>query len=401
MLMSEQAFASVPSMDTVDFEELCGFDPAGKTRRQLEAALERCGRVTSFVASKKLAALAALSNLADEGPAPADANRAKTRESSQASKRAAATANQLTSMPALQQALAEGEISPEHADAAAAAAERVSPEAADEALARLATQLPADRFAKKAREWAGENEDQDEAESRQQRARRERDGRIWRKKDGRIAIFGELDPIAGNPVLDAWQEEMDRLFRLDGGREADPATARTYAQRGADALAHLLTRTPAPAPSPTSTAKRPHPRFVTHLRIDASRCTADNPTGAAAFIDGTPLPQATLERIACESAFVGAVYGADGSLLWQGRNVRLATDDQWHALIDRDGGCRHCGADPSRCQAHHLTPWAPPARGPTDIDNLVLACDHGHHLIHDHGWRVEIDADGLFQIVPP
>ena len=391
-------FAIVDGMNTVDFEELCGFDPAGKTRRQLEAALERCGRLTSFVASKKLAALAALADLADDGVAPADANRARTRESSYASKRAAATANQVASMPALRDALEHGDISPEHADAAAAAAERVSPEAADEALSKLATLLPADRFAKKAREWAGENEDESAAQSRQQRARCERDGRVWRKKNGRIGIFGELDPVAGNPVFDAWREEMDRLYRLDGGREPDPATARTYAQRGADALTNLLTRTPPPS---ASRPKRPHPRYTTHLRVDLSRCTADEPSGAAAFIDGTPIPQATLERIACESAFVGGVFGADGAVLWQGRNVRLATDDQWDALIDRDGGCRHCGADPSHCQAHHLTPWAPPARGPTDIDQLVLVCDHGHVLIHHHGWRVELDDDGQFQIVPP
>lgn len=391
-------FATIAGMDTIDFEELCGFDPVGKTRCQLEAALERCGRVTSFVTAKKLAALAALAELVDEGPAPADANRAKTRESSQASKRAAATANQLVSMPALQEALENGEISPEHADAAADAAQRVSPEAADGALAKLAVQLPADRFAKKAREWAGENEDEAAAETCQQRAHRERDGRVWRKKDGRIGIFAELDPVAGNPVLAAWQEEMDRQYRLDGGREADPAATRTYAQRGADALTTLLAM---PAGGAGSRPKPPHPRFTTHLRIDVGRCTTDNPTGAAAFIDGTPISQATLQRIACESAFVGAVYGADGAILWQGRAVRLATDDQWHALIDRDGGCRHCGAAPSHCQAHHITPWVPPARGPTDIDHLVLVCDHGHGLIHHHGWHVERDDAGGFQIVPP
>ncbi|MEQ8840189.1 MAG: hypothetical protein RIB98_04345 [Acidimicrobiales bacterium] len=395
-------------MDTVDFEELCGFDPAGKTRRQLEAALERCGRLTSFVASKKFSTLAALADLADEGAAPADTNRARTRESSQSSKRAAATANQITMMPALREALAQGEISPEHADAAAAAAERVSPEAADTALTKLATLLPADRFAKKAREWAGENEDEAAAESRQERARRERDGRLWRKKNGRIGICGELDPVAGGPVFAAWNEEMDRLYRLDGGRDADPATTRTYAQRGADALTNLVTRTPSSSPGPAagptcrpSRAKQPHPRYTTHLRVDLSRCTTADPSGTAAFVDGTPIPQSTLERIACDSAFIGAVYGADGAVLSQGRSVRLATDDQWHALIDRDGGCRHCGADPARCRAHHVTAWAPPARGPTDIDQLVLVCDHGHTLIHHQGWRVEIDDEGAFHVVPP
>jgi hypothetical protein len=30
-----------------------------------------------------------------------------------------------------------------------------------------------------------------------------------------------------------------------------------------------------------------------------------------------------------------------------------------------------------------------------------LVCDHGHHLIHEKGWRVTIDESGSFQIVPP
>jgi len=393
----EHLFAKILLMEAEDFEELCGFEPTGKTRRQLEAALERCGRLTSLVAAKKYAVLAALSALDDEGVRPADANRTKTRESQRTSVRATKTAAQLVSMPGLRGALEKGEISPEHAEAAAAAAARVSPAAADSALTRLATQLPADRFAKKAGEWAGNNEDHDQAASRQEKARCERQGRVWRKNNGRIGIHGELDPVAGDPVLKAFEAEMDRLYREDGGRDTDPATRRTYAQRGADALSNLLT----PAGTEGARPRRPHPRYVSHLRIDLGRCAVDDPSGVAAFIDGTPIPQPVLERIACESAFVGAVYGADGAVLWQGRAVRLATDDQWHALIDRDGGCRHCGADPTRCQAHHLTPWAPPARGPTDIDHLVLVCDHGHHLIHEKGWRVTIDESGSFQIVPP
>jgi len=221
------------------------------------------------------------------------------------------------------------------------------------------------------------------------------------RRNGRIGIYGELDPVAGNPVLSAYQEEMDRLYRDDGGRDADAAAQRTFAQRGADALVNLIDRPMAAPTSTTSRPKRPHPRYMSHLRVDPGRCTSENPTGPAAFLDGTPLPQSTLELIACESAFVGAVYGTDGSVLWQGRSVRLATDDQWQALIDRDGGCRHCGADPSRCQAHHITPWAPPARGPTDIDHLVLTCDQGHHLIHECGYRVVVDEHGHFSIVPP
>lgn len=383
-------------MHATDFEHISNFDPAGKTRVELERAIERCGRIESFVAAKRLACLAALAQLGDDGVKPSDTNRVKTRASAKKSKRAARTATQLPSMPKIKQALEDGEISEEHADAAADAAARVSPEAADEALAGLAKQLPADRFADEAGDWAGRQESDDQAETAQQRARRERRGGVWRKKNGRIGIHAELDPVAGNPVLQAFEREMAKLFKEDGGRDGDPATMRTFEQRGADALAGLITVASGAGPQ-----RKPHPRFVTHVRVDADRCRADDPSGVAAFLDGTPLSQATLERIACESAFVGSIFGADGSILWQGRAVRLATDDQWNALIDRDGGCIHCGADPSRCQAHHLVAWSPPTNGPTDIDELTLVCDTAHHLIDDHGYRVVIDDVGRFRLIEP
>ena len=75
------------------------------------------------------------------------------------------------------------------------------------------------------------------------------------------------------------------------------------------------------------------------------------------------------------------IVDADGNPLWMGRTTRTATDEQWIALIDRDGGCVVCGADPSYCEAHHLEFWE--HNGPTDITNLALLCTRHHHDLHD------------------
>ena len=32
--------------------------------------------------------------------------------------------------------------------------------------------------------------------------------------------------------------------------------------------------------------------------------------------------------------------------------------------------------------------------GPTDLDNLVLVCSYHHKLVHEYGWRVELDLPG-------
>ena len=117
--------------------------------------------------------------------------------------------------------------------------------------------------------------------------------------------------------------------------------------------------------------------------------------------DGTALPVSVIERLACGSDLFAAVLSQGGDPLWLGRRVRLASDGQWRALVARDGGCRVCGADPSKCEAHHIVAWQPPGCGPTDIVNLILLCGHHHHLVHDLGWRLVETSDGDWELRPP
>jgi len=39
--------------------------------------------------------------------------------------------------------------------------------------------------------------------------------------------------------------------------------------------------------------------------------------------------------------------------------------------------------------------------GPTNIDNMMLACWACHRKIHHHGWREVPDGRGLYTIAPP
>ena len=123
------------------------------------------------------------------------------------------------------------------------------------------------------------------------------------------------------------------------------------------------------------------------------------PDGAAEIPGVGPLRHSEVERLACCSDLYGAVFSRDGQPLWLGDRYRLASDAQWRALIVRDGGCVGCGADPARCEAHHVV-WRRNG-GPTDIDNLVLLCRHHHHLVHDAGWRVERGSGGGWALAPP
>ena len=95
------------------------------------------------------------------------------------------------------------------------------------------------------------------------------------------------------------------------------------------------------------------------------------------------LPDSVLERYACGAMLGGTVFNERGEVLWHGRDRRLASPGQWAALIVRDGGCVLCGADPSRCQSHHLMPFEAPAQGETNIDEMALVCTSCHTWLHD------------------
>ncbi|MRH93638.1 HNH endonuclease, partial [Nocardia sp. SYP-A9097] len=71
---------------------------------------------------------------------------------------------------------------------------------------------------------------------------------------------------------------------------------------------------------------------------------------------------------------------------------RLATKAQRLALIAAEKGCTRpdCSAPASLSAVHHITEWA--KEGPTDIENLTLACDACHALVHDGpgGWKTVV-----------
>jgi Domain of unknown function (DUF222) len=377
-------------------EQLTAVASDGKHRDQLEIEIGELSRVESHAAERRLALTAAIDELGDGGIDGANVTRVKARRSKKSAAKAARTAAQLKQMPRTRAALAAGRITEEHADAAADAADSTSAAEADNELAEDATRQPADMFAKQARSWAGRREQKGRKEDRQARQRASRQARMWINAEGMTCLYGEFDPIAGKVIRRAFQSEIDRLWRVDGGREGAPDDIRTPDQRGADAIHDLFTS----AGGAGVSGRRPHPRYLVMVRADADRLRADNPMGTAEFLDGTPLPQSALERIACDSAFVGAVFDTDGSILWQGRTHRLATDEQWTALIGRDGGCVGCGAAPAHCEAHHLTPWAPPTNGPTDVEAMALLCSHDHHLVHDHGYAL-VNVNGTWRLIPP
>lgn len=365
----------------------------GLSRRELSDAAAGSARLRAALDAFDARIAAAVERLDDGGPGASAVLRGASRCSQREADRRAKRADGLTKLPEAGAALADGAITAEHADGLLRAVEATSAEAvADSDLLARAKQRPADLLDNEIRTWTRRHQSQESLEARQAKRRAARSGAIFDNDEGMTVLHAEFDPVAGESIKAALRSATDRLFSLDGGRgEAD--AVRTTAQRRADALHELLTRTghadAAPAPTGRKAPVRNQVLLIAH---------AD---GTAEIPGLGPIPVSELDKLRCTSEFFGLVFSTVGQPLWHGSGVRLADDNQWRALIARDGGCVICDAHPSKCEAHHIVFAGPPTWGATDIDNLVLLCSHHHHLLHDMGYRLQRRADGAWDLIGP
>jgi hypothetical protein len=126
-----------------------------------------------------------------------------------------------------------------------------------------------------------------------------------------------------------------------------------------------------------------------------------SPFGVPARLEHAgPVDPATLHLLACTATIRTAILAPNGALLDLGRTQRLASSAQKTALIARDRGCviPGCTVPADACDAHHITWWT--HGGPTDIDNLALACGRHHDEIHHGTWELTM-TDGVPWVTPP
>ncbi|WP_349292415.1 HNH endonuclease signature motif containing protein [Nocardia cyriacigeorgica] len=111
--------------------------------------------------------------------------------------------------------------------------------------------------------------------------------------------------------------------------------------------------------------------------------------GVATTATGGTVPLADALTLAQRSQPWLAVFDHNGLPLHLGRTKRLASAAQRLALIAALKGCSRpgCDAPASLSAVHHVLDYR--KNGATDIDNLTLACDACHALIHDGpgGWK--------------
>ncbi len=217
--------------------------------------------------------------------------------------------------------------------------------------------------------------------------------------DGTVRIEGRLDPLGAAHVRAA----LDALARPCGD-------GRTHPQRLADALTTICRDSLDGGGLPDVAAQRPHILLITQTghaghasaaesnetTANRSRTSAGADNGATngaaspslwAHLDGVgPVSEATARLIGCDAETTTITMDPDGAVLNVGRARRDPNRAQRAAVIARDQHCIGCHATATRCQIHHIHWWR--HGGPTDLDNLTLACWSCHHHLHHAGWQI-------------
>jgi len=347
------------------------------------------------------------------GSDPVGIQKATAKTSHRRAKKKAATAKSLSTMPTVQTKMASGDgMTPGKAELLAGAAQKTTPQDvdADQTLLDKVERQDEDAARKTIDRWVSKKQTNNERRTRRQRLIDERQFAMF-IKDGKLHMHGSGDAVSDMKLFRRWEAEKDRLYRLDGGRDGARRSGRTDEQRGYDAFVNCMNGVDGvvassqaaeepPKPAPATRAKAPQ-RHQVIVTATAETLDGSDPDALADIIGGGPLLRSELERLMCNAELFGVLFNPDRSdVLWEGRGVRTVTDAQWRALLVRDGGCVLTGADPSRCEAHHLKPFEAPIKGETNIDELALVSTSVHTWLHAERLTLYRDEGGEWKTRP-
>jgi hypothetical protein len=140
------------------------------------------------------------------------------------------------------------------------------------------------------------------------------------------------------------------------------------------------------------------PTLVVHADLDL--LTGANPDGIAELAGAGLISREVARRLACDAKVIFSLERKDGSILDQKRVRRNPTTAQRIEINRRDKGCRFssCGFS-DFTQVHHILPWV--LGGETNLSNLITLCGRHHHAVHELGWTMKGNADGIVSFESP
>ena len=207
-----------------------------------------------------------------------------------------------------------------------------------------------------------------------------------------------------NAMIEITAEEPEGAVGVPAGtsRSGPDEDADIPAYTRADALIDVARGYVEAGPADTSGEDRDI--VVIHVTADGLRHTAvptpvagtpvDVPAGtstggvtaSSAWIESVGAVSAsTAARVACTGTIQTLVADdTTGEPLYLGRSRRLASKQQRRVMIARDRHCQFPGCIRAvRLHAHHITPWM--LGGLTDVDQMLMLCQHHHVMVHAAG----------------
>ncbi len=221
-----------------------------------------------------------------------------------------------------------------------------------------------------------------------------RNARTLRFNDTHRTITAQLSPENYAEVKTLLENTAKRL-------KSDRETR--WDQRLHDALLLLLrAATGNGSSSPYGTGGSPGSFFVVvHVPLSTLLSDSGEFSDLAGELEaGGYLHCDVVRRLSCDSTIALGIDDDVGRTMFEGRAQRWPSPAQRREVVRRDRHCRFPGCtNATFTNVHHLTLWS--ASGTTDLPNLVLLCEHHHHLVHSTGWSVSGNASDELTFVGP
>jgi hypothetical protein len=108
----------------------------------------------------------------------------------------------------------------------------------------------------------------------------------------------------------------------------------------------------------------------------------------------------TVRRLACDATVIVALDDDLGHTMYEGRARRFPSRTQRREVMRRDRHCRFPGCtNVTFTNVHHIKRWG--SGGRTDLENLVLLCQHHHYRLHSSGWSMTGNANEELTLIAP
>lgn len=375
-------------------ERLEAIDPASADQAALAVGLRTVqqmrGQLDTFEAD--LARRANELHHDGAGPPAADLltrhNRTSRRRAEQTERRA----DVLGDAPKVEQQLAKGRISSEHADVLAGAVGRLD-EHERTALLDLDSDLAVAAASKtpgQFKRFLDKTVDELKGDDGLDRWERQRSAAKLNMglddESGMGWIRAELHPEDYQKTKRAIEDVVVGLRKMPEHEGKRPEHLRALA------LSMLTSDPSEQALQGVSAAWRRKPALITIVDYDTLTDGIAASGRPAEFADGTPMPVDAVRRLACEANIIPVVLGGDGMPLDVGRAHRLATESQRAALrsIYRTCAVDTCDVPFDACEIHHLVEWSE-HDGETNLEDLIPLCQHDHHEVHEGRQRLDLD----------